>query len=764
MPAEPKARLSPGRRLMFKITLFVGLAFVVLLAVFAVIGLRVLEGRSVNNMLERATSFSDTVKRATRYSMLKDQREGVHEIIEDVGRQEGVETIRIFNKKGRIMFSTRKPEIGALVDMQAEACYGCHFKDRPIERLSLSQRSRIYRTRGEEAHRVVSVINPIYTEKACYTDPCHAHAPDQNVLGVLDVGFSLGPLDEDLGRLARWTVGLAALTLVVVAAVVWLVSFWFINRPLSSLLEATRRIADGDYNHPIVAATSDEIGALAKSFDQMRQAIKDKTEDLNESRRLYKTLFEQVPCYISVQDKEFKLLNFNKMFERDFGFNLGQPCYAVYKGRDSVCPNCSVEKSFRDGKVHRAEETVIGQDGSIKYILNLAAPIIDKRGRITSVMELSTDVTPLRRLEDELRKSEEKYRLFFNNNPNPIFVFDRATFEILDANDRALADYSYAREDLIGRSFLDLTDAADQARVKEFLSRSGIFLARVHQFRSDGRILMLNLRASYGEHMGRQAVIIAAADMTEQLETEQRLVQAAKMATLGEMSAGVAHELNQPLSIMATGAHFLLKHLDQDQAPALEKIREVALEVTSQVERATRIINHLREFGRKAEVERSRISLNEPIRGVFSLLGQQMRVRGIRVETELEEDLPLIWGDANRLEQVLINLVINARDAIEKRRAEKGEKRGGLIKVRSFVEDDQVVVTVSDDGVGLSVSEKERIFEPFFTTKDVGKGTGLGLSISYGIVSDYGGTIEVDSTPGQGTTFKLVFPPAEEEA
>jgi histidine kinase len=756
-------RIKPWQRVSFKLTLVAGVCLLILTSVAAWLGAGVLEDRAVQRMLQTGMWFSDTVKRATHYSMLKNQRDNLHEIINAIGEQEGVEAVRVFNKQGRIMFSSREAEIGKLVDMQAEACYACHFKDRPLERLPQAKRSRIFPAPGAEPHRVLGVINPIYTEPACYTDPCHAHPPSQKVLGVLDVGLSLAGVDREVAAGTRDVVGVSFIIFLGVAGLLSVVSYFTLSRPLSTLVGATRRITRGDYDHPVSLTADDEIGALARDFEAMRLSVKDKTEALEESRRRFQTLFEQVPCYISVQDAEFKLVAVNKMFASDFGHQIGQYCYKVYKGRDSKCPGCAVEESFNDGEVHTAEETVVGQDGRSKHFLNLAAPITDRDGNIVAVMEMATDVTDIRRLQDELRKSEEKYRLFFNNDPNAIFVFDQRTHEILDANDRAAAEYRLVKSELIGRSFLELTDPADQGKVKGFLAQGGNLLPRVHQVRGGGEVFVVNLRCAYGLYLGRPAVIAAAADITETLKTEQQLVQAAKMATLGEMSAGVAHELNQPLSVLATSGNILRKQARGGRAPDPEVVGQVAAELNDQVARATRIINHLREFGRKSEVERSRVDLSQPIQGVFQLLGQQCRVHDIEVELEVQQPLPLVWADANRLEQVFINLVMNARDAIEERRA-AGDHRPGSIQVAAGSDDGRVVVSISDNGQGVPPELKERIFEPFFTTKEVGKGTGLGLSISYGIVRDYGGSIEVDSRPGRGTTFRLSFPAAEEEA
>ncbi|MCA1988570.1 MAG: hypothetical protein LDL07_05390, partial [Desulfarculus sp.] len=282
------------------------------------------------------------------------------------------------------------------------------------------------------------------------------------------------------------------------------------------------------------------------------------------------------------------------------------------------------------------------------------------------------------------------------------------------------------------------------------------------QTRRDGTNYFVNIRASYGEHLGRRACIATTADITQMLKTEEQLVQAAKMATLGEMSTGVAHEINQPLTVIGTAGHFLAKQAERGISPELAVLKDVARELISQVSRAERIINHLREFGRKSRVERERLDINSPVRRVFHLLGQQLHLHDIEVRLDLAEDLPPIWGEPNRLEQVFINLVLNARDAIEDRR-DKETGLDGAIQVRTWCDNGRVSVSVSDNGFGIPDEIKSRIFEPFFTTKEVGRGTGLGLSISYGIVRDYGGRITVDSEPGRGTTFVVSFEQAGEE-
>jgi PAS domain S-box-containing protein len=335
--------------------------------------------------------------------------------------------------------------------------------------------------------------------------------------------------------------------------------------------------------------------------------------------------------------------------------------------------------------------------------------------------------------EQELKASEEKYRSLFDNDPNPILVFDRATFQIIDANIRATEKYGYTREELLEMSFRDLGDPEDAEKIRSSVVEACIFLPKVRHRKKDGSIMHVDIHSCPREHLGE---------------------------TLGEMSAGVAHELNQPLNAIRIGSDLLKKMVDRGESLDPDLTSKVSSEIAAQVERAANIINHLREFGRKSDLdELEKVNINKPIRDVFTVLGQQLKLRQIKVNLDLDENISPILGVRNRLEQVFINLVMNARDSIEeKRELVHGEEQEGVLNIRSYQEDGKVVAVVRDNGNGMSESVKEKIFEPFFTTKEVTKGTGLGLSISYGIIKDYEGTIEVESMAGSGTIFKISFP------
>ena len=375
-------------------------------------------------------------------------------------------------------------------------------------------------------------------------------------------------------------------------------------------------------------------------------------------------------------------------------------------------------------------------------------------------------VWSIRLYRKRLQESELKYRSLFDSAPNPIFVVDASTETILDANPRAEELYEYPLEALFGMPFQKLgqdhiKDSPIAVQPYGNTGNSGpakdyVYYPRILHLKNGGHPFYVNMHACPISYGGRQAIVVAITDITEMIEKDAQLVQAAKMKTLGEMSAGIAHEINQPLNTIKMGSEYLTLLLDQKKTITEAQIRDMVTEISEQVDRATEIINNLRAFGRKSDLTMELVSMKEPIQGVLSIIGRQFSIQKITIRLDLAENLPLVKAQNNHLQQVFFNLLNNARDAIQEKMETEPDLYGDIL-VRTYAEDGKVVVSVTDNGSGIPEPVRDKIFEPFFTTKKTGKGMGLGLAITYGIVRDYGGTIEIDSTPGQGTTFYLIF-------
>ncbi|MDQ1333845.1 MAG: hypothetical protein QG552_795 [Thermodesulfobacteriota bacterium] len=372
----------------------------------------------------------------------------------------------------------------------------------------------------------------------------------------------------------------------------------------------------------------------------------------------------------------------------------------------------------------------------------------------------------LKASQERLKDSEWKYHSLFDSGPNPVFVIDRKTLEILDANPSAERVYGFSKTELIGRSFRELAPLDDASGDLGNLlpgDQPGPFLVRqkTRHFRKGNKPFYVNVHASPTKYQERDALILATTDITEMIEKDAQLIQASKMTTLGELSAGIAHELNQPLNAIKMGSEFLKMMMDRDEKIPEEQVAEVVGEVSNQVDRAAEIINRLRAFGRKADLSREKVNVNKSINDVLAIVGRQLALQNIEVHLDLQESVPSIIAHSNRLEQVIFNLVTNARDALLQKREIGQTSEPASIAIRTFQEGDRVGLAIRDTGIGMSEALKDRIFEPFFTTKEVGKGMGLGLSIAYGILRDYGGEISVQSEEGVGTAFTLTFPWAD---
>ena len=746
------------RSLVSKLILSVGVILLLTISTWSYFSITYQKKSLEGEVVSGTERLSNTIKLGTHYSMMLNSRADINQIINNIGRLEQIQNIRIYNKDGAIKFSNRPEEVDQVTNIKSEACHICHHSDPPRVDVELSDRTRYFRE--DKGPPLLGIITPIFNEAGCSTSDCHFHPPDKKILGALDVVVSLADTETEIRFMEKGVIGLALAAFLVTSAIIFVFVMRFVNRPIRKLIAGTESVSRGEYSTRLDIARQDEIGQLAAAMNFMCQEIGQKQTELNSQRDEYLNLFNTVPCIITVQDRDYRLLQYNREFSELFAPRPGDYCYQAYKGRTSKCVNCPVEKTFQDGTSHDSEEAGIHKDGSPAFWMVKTSPIRNAEGEVVAAMEVNLDITHLKQLELMLERSERKYHEIFNSIPNPVFVLDAESLEIRDCNDAVRRVYGYERSDILSRSFIELFPAEEQLRYVAKVMRSSV-IHQAKQTHKDGRTLFVDMWISPAEYPGRRALLVTTSDITKRLEAEQQLIQASKMATLGEMATGVAHELNQPLAVIKTASRFFIKKVRNKEPIPEHIISTMAEEIDSHVDRASRIINHMREFGRKSDRKLDSISINDVLRKTSEIFSQQLKARGIDVVWDLADHLPPVNADSNRLEQVFINLLINARDAIEDKVQTsphlKGEKKIYLTTRRR---DGKVQVEVRDTGKGIPNTLIGKIFEPFFTTKEVGKGTGLGLSISYQIIKDFGGTIRARSPEGEGAAFTISFPAA----
>lgn len=544
-------------------------------------------------------------------------------------------------------------------------------------------------------HRVYDVAVPV--EEGIYQ------------IGTVHIGVNKQHIDKLIGKLRFTFLGfVSAVTIICFGIGHWISNY--ITRPISELIKVADEISRGNFD------IKPSLGNKIRCWEILNCKNKDcpaydKTD---------------VPCWyvdgtLCSEEKKCK-----------FPEKLEENCYqcAVYK------------RGVKDEVMHLAESFI----------------------NMTNRIKIS---------QIRLRDSEGKYRSLFDSGPNPIFVLERDTFAILDANPSAEAIYGYSKEELIGKSFTELgTFDYRNSDVEGFEAGNWqdvcVVSPKILHYKKGKKPFYVNIHACPARYQDRDAIIIGTTDITEMIEKDSQLIQASKMTTLGEMSAGIAHELNQPLNAIKMGSEFLKMMIETDREIPEQDLAKVVTEVSGQVDRAADIINHLRNFGRKADFTRETVYINKPIRTVLEIIGKQLSLQNITVKKHLDNNIPAVLAHNNRLEQVIFNLITNARDAINQKQEQNQDRKYNqdqdadidekMITIRSCTENSRVAVSVSDTGVGIPESVKDRMFESFFTTKQMGEGMGLGLAIVYGIITDYDGDINIESKEGKGTTIKFSFP------
>jgi two-component system NtrC family sensor kinase len=491
-------------------------------------------------MVLTAEQLSGAIASATWHAMLVDNREAAYEVMQTIASKQGIRSVRIYNKEGRVMFSTPRSE-RQVVDKRAEACYLCHASEEPLVKVDRPTRAReVHRPDGG---RTLGMVTPIYNEPACSNAACHAHPESQNVLGVLDVGLDMKPVDEQVRRIEVRTALFTTIAVLLVGICAAVFTRRFVTTPLARLADATRQVAEMKLDRPIALTSSEELEDLAHSFNEMRRRLSVAMDELN----------------------------------------------ALTRGLE--------EK-------------------------------VDER--------------------------------------------------------------------------------------------------------------------------------------TEQLKVaQQKLVQADRLASLGQLAASVAHEINNPLSGVLNLSMLMQRILKEDGIPKGREaeFRKYLDQVAAETARTGRIVSDLLSFSRRGTPQRVETDLNAIVGTTLSLVSHKLKLMNVKVECALDAALPHLLADGSQLQQVVMNLVLNGAEATRK----NGEGHLG-VTTRATEQKKEVVLEVGDDGEGMSAELKDRAFEPFYTTKDDGKGVGLGLAVVYGIVQAHDGEIEVESTPGEGTLFRVTLPVRAEAA
>ncbi len=408
-------------------------------------------------------------------------------------------------------------------------------------------------------------------------------------------------------------------------------------------------------------------------------------------------------------------------------------------------------------QITKGDFNILPDKGSAK-ILPPGSP--EKEDDIARLTDSFIKMTcQLKESTDRLKESQKKYRSLFKSGPNPIFVVEKTSFKILDANPNAIELFGYELQELIGMKLFDLAKRGqDHFSIEPEQGQAMIGSSKAAFCKKDGTSVFVNIHTSPSKYRDEDVIIVGTTDISELVEKDSQLIQASKMANLEKMSAGIAHEISQPLNAIKMGSEYLCMMHEKNRPVDKDDLYMVLTQISTQVTRAAEIVGRLKTFSRKTGFTSEIISINDCVHSVNKIIGRQIALQNIALVLNLDTCLSRVLAHHNRIEQVIFNLVTNARDAINEKIETTTDDQKGHILIHTFSDHRNAVLEITDNGTGIAPERMDSIFESFYTTKEMGEGLGLGLPIIQGIVKDYNGTISVKSTPGKGTCFQIIFP------
>jgi two-component system NtrC family sensor kinase len=606
-----------------------GVVLTVLLAigVFAYFNIQSERNSLLTEVERHANQLSEAVKSDTEYDMLRNDRERIHESIRRIGKQESIDRIRVFNKSGEIIYSSDSAEIGTMVDKKAESCYRCHSAGKPLEHLETQERSRVFRPHRDSS-RLLGIINPIYNSPSCWTAACHAHPRTQIVLGVLDVTIPLTEVDRNIRRSQVAIVVLAVSTILILSFIVGFMVRWWVGVPIQELLTAMKHVAGGNLGYRVTVKRDDELGTLARSFNNM-------TDKLAEARL--------------------------QLFQTDKLASLGRLAAGVAHEINNPLTAVLTYSSYLLKRSHGRPET----RDDLQVIVS---ETIRCREIVKSLLDFARQTVPKKRKADI--------------------------------------------NEIIGRAVTVVENQLALGRVK----------------------LVMDLDAALPD---------VTVDANQIQQVFINLIVNASDA-IGENS-GTIKITSKAISVRPTGVLQIKRALCPKRHDLVDrKIRidgKPAISMRFRKKEQTGLIYINPMYGS----DEHRLSGMPALEEGVELLCPDCSISLI-AEGEL---CPKCGSPIYAFEVPLKGIVQGClRDGCGWQRWEQ---------VDSAWNDEFVEIRVADDGCGIPKSEIPRLFEPFATTKGQ-KGTGLGLAVTWGIVDNHNGTISVESEVGVGTTFIIRIP------
>jgi PAS domain S-box-containing protein len=459
----------------------------------------------------------------------------------------------------------------------------------------------------------------------------------------------------------------------------------------------------------------------------------------------YDVLFHEVPCYISIQDRQFRVIKTNRRFRESFGDKPGNHCYQIYKNRSEKCPVCPVEKTFADGKSHTSEETMVCQDGRPVDVIVYTTPIFNSRKELVAVMEMSTDITEAKILQKKLRESQERLLYLFEEVPCYISIQDRE-FRIVRANRRFKEDFG---DEIGGRCY-----SVYKHRDEECLNCPVAATFADGQVHTSEEVVTSKSGESIHVLVSTAPIHNSKGELNHVMEmstniTEIRRLQS-QLESLGMVVGSISHGIKGLLTGLDGGAYFIRSGFAKNE---MERVRKGWTILERNVGKIRNMVLDVLYYAKDREPVWERIEPGELVEHVSRIFEERAEKLNVSFERSVDPDLRSFDGDSKALHSMLVNILENSFDAC---RTDK-LKPEHTVHFRVWQTMDHILFEIQDNGIGMDQETREKLFCMFFSSKGM-EGTGLGLFVANKIATKHGGRISVESTSGKGSRFLVRIP------
>ena len=716
--------------LSFKLSFYTAFIMFLALLAFAYHSISAQEDNLITKMIQGALKDSDVIKAAIWNGMMTKDRAVIRQIVQTIGSQEGFKEINIYDVKG-ILHYTSKPD---LANERLTPPKNPLLDD-------IGANTSVRHTASQSGNSLL-VVNPLLNEKSCSAASCHAHPESQKVLGALEVKLPLEGVSQEIAKTTRKTVVFAFLLFIFISTFSGLAVTYLVIPSIRRLQRRAAKMARGEYDPKGRSAGSDEMAELLRSFDKMSRQINERTAELAASRKLYKSLFEEAPCYLTVVSHDYRIVRANRTFRDQFGVQTGKHCFTGYKGLSSKCEECPVEKTFADGKSHQSEEEW-QLDGNTVYVMVKTSPIFNDQGEVAEVLEMSVDVTRLKQLQLDLEKKQREFKYLFENVPCYLTVVDR-DFNIVQTN--KLFDQDFG--DGLGRKCFKVykrrDSKCDNCPVEKTFLDGQTHNSQEIWRRNGEETHIIVYTAPITDQKGEiRAVMEMSTNITEVKRLESELT------ILGETIAGMSHSIKNILCGLEGGVYVLDSGLQRGKE---DRVRDGWEMVKNNVAKVSELVKGILYASKEREPEYKECDPGRLLTEVCDLYEATAGGEGIQIVREFEKEMGNCFLDPAGIHSALSNLVSNAVEACR-----ASDVAGHRITVSGRFEGGVLLMEVTDDGYGMPKEVKRKLFNRFYSTKG-SKGTGLGLVITRKVIEEHGGTIRVESEPDRGTSFFIEIP------